>query len=94
MKNIKRAMALILAMIFMFSMTALAEDANANGEAPQMGDMGGEPPTGERPEGMPGQPPEGMGNPPEGMGQPPEGGMPGGPGAVRATLKKYLDQLA
>ena len=30
------------------------------------------------PEGMPGEPPEGMGEPPEGMGQPPEGGMPGG----------------
>ena len=30
------------------------------------------------PEGMPGEPPEGMGEPPEGMGEPPEGGMPGG----------------
>ena len=32
------------------------------------------------PEGMPGEPPEGMGEPPEGMGEPPEGGMPGGGG--------------
>ncbi len=30
------------------------------------------------PEGIPGQPPEGMGEPPEGMGEPPEGGPGGG----------------
>ena len=39
-----------------------------------------QPPQGQPPEGMPGEPPEGMGQPPEGgmPGQPPEGSMPGG----------------
>ena len=93
MKEFKRAMALILAMIFAFSMTALAEDTSASDSAPQRPEMGGEPPMGNPPEGM-GQPPEGMGNPPEGMpGNPPEGGgtapsgMPGGPGGGSADFE-------
>ena len=75
MKMTKRILAALMALIMatVFSLGALAEDAGANGNPPD--GMPGEPP-----QGM-GEPPEGMGNPPDGMpGEPPEGGMPGGPG--------------
>ncbi len=81
MKMTKRILAALMALIVatVFALGALAEDAGANGNPPD--GMPGEPP-----QGM-GEPPEGMGNPPEGMpdgrsapGEPPEGGMPGGPG--------------
>ncbi|MBR2700258.1 MAG: hypothetical protein IKE76_16885, partial [Clostridia bacterium] len=67
MKMTKRILAALMALIVatVFSLSALAETDGANGNPP---------------EGMPGEPPEGMGNPPDGMpGEPPEGGMPGNP---------------
>ena len=88
MKNTKRILALLMVLIaaMMFSLSALAEDAGANGNPPDGMPDGrsapGEPPEGmgNPPDGMPGEPPEGMGNPPDGIpGEPPEG-MPGGEG--------------
>ena len=79
MKNSKRIMALLMALIMavVCSVSALAEDAGANGNSPQ--GMPGEPPEGGPGNGQfPGEPPEGgmPGNPPQGM--PGEGGPGGG----------------
>ena len=70
MKMTKRILTALMALIVatVFSLSALAETAEANGNPPES--MPGEPPEG----GMPGNPPDGM------PGEPPEGGMPGGPG--------------